>query len=112
MHDPDSTVLAFTDGAALGNPGPGGYGVVLKHRGVPKELSEGYRYTTNNRMELLGAIVALETLERPCRVMLATDSRYVVDGITIRVGLKPGGLTDGVEENERRQKIPISGAGC
>ena len=81
MNDPDSTVLAFTDGAALGNPGPGGYGVVLKYRGVPKELSEGYRYTTNNRMELLGAIVALETLERRSRVILATDSRYIVDGI-------------------------------
>ncbi len=68
-------------GRALGNPGPGGYGVVLKYRGVPKELSKGYRYTTNNRMELMGAIVALETLERRSRVILATDSRYVVDGI-------------------------------
>ena len=82
MHDPDSAVLAFTDGAALGNPGPGGYGVLLKYRGVPKELFQGYRYTTNNRMELLGAIVALETIERRSRVMLATDSRYVVDAIT------------------------------
>lgn len=78
----DTPVLAFSDGSALGNPGPGGYGIVLKYRGATNELSAGYRYTTNNRMELLGAIVALETLKRPCRVILATDSRYVVDGIT------------------------------
>ena len=81
MQNPDSTVLAFTDGASLGNPGPGGYGVVLKYRGVIKELSQGYRKTTNNRMELLGPIVALESLNQPCRVILATDSRYVVDAI-------------------------------
>lgn len=82
MQNHDSTVLAFTDGSALGNPGPGGYGVVLKYRGATNEVSAGYRYTTNNRMELLGAIVALETLKRRCRVILATDSRYVVDGIS------------------------------
>ena len=82
MQTPDPTVLAFTDGSALGNPGPGGYGVVLKYREATNELSGGYRYTTNNRMELLGAIVALETLKRRCRVILATDSRYVVDGIS------------------------------
>ena len=78
----DSTVLAFSDGSALGNPGPGGYGVVLKYRGTVKELAAGYRYTTNNRMELLGAIVALETLKRHCRIILETDSKYVVDGIS------------------------------
>ena len=78
----DTTVLAFSDGSALGNPGPGGYGVVLKYQGTTNELSAGYRHTTNNRMELLGAIVALETLKRPCKVILATDSRYVVDGIS------------------------------
>ena len=82
MSTSDSTVLAFSDGAALGNPGPGGYGVVLKYKGASKELSGGYRYTMNNRMELLGAIVALESLKRPCRVILTTDSRYVVDGIS------------------------------
>ncbi len=81
MLELDSTVLAFSDGAALGNPGQGGYGVILKYREATKELSQGYRYTTNNRMELLGAIVALETLRRRCRVILTTDSRYVVDGI-------------------------------
>ena len=77
-----STVYAFSDGAALGNPGPGGYGVVLRYRGNVKELSAGYRFTTNNRMELLGAITALEALKRPCQVVLTTDSRYVVDGIS------------------------------
>ena len=82
MSKHDAPVLAFSDGAALGNPGPGGYGVVLKYRDAVTELSEGYRYTTNNRMELLGAIVALETLKRRCQVILATDSRYVVDGIS------------------------------
>ena len=81
MSKHDSTVLAFSDGAALGNPGPGGYGIVLKYQGAVNELSAGYRYTTNNRMELLGAIIALETLKRRCRVILVTDSRYVVDGI-------------------------------
>lgn len=79
---PKPLVYAFSDGAALGNPGPGGYGVVLKYRNTIKELSGGYRHTTNNRMELLGAIVALEALKRPCQVVLTTDSRYVVDGIS------------------------------
>ena len=78
----DTTVLAFSDGSALGNPGPGGYGAVLKYQGATNELSAGFRHTTNNRMELLGAIVALETLKRPCEVILTTDSRYVVDGIS------------------------------
>ena len=82
MPNSDSTVLAFSDGAALGNPGPGGFGVILKYGEASKELSGGYRYTTNNRMELLGAIIALEALKRRCRVILATDSRYVVDGIS------------------------------
>ena len=79
---PKSVVYAFSDGAALGNPGPGGYGVILKYRNAVKELSGGYRRTTNNRMELLGAIVALEALKWPCQVVLTTDSRYVVDGIS------------------------------
>ena len=82
MSKSGATVFAFSDGAALGNPGPGGYGVVLKYRSAVREISAGYRHTTNNRMELLGAIVALEALKRPCKVILATDSRYVVDGIS------------------------------
>jgi ribonuclease HI len=75
-------VTIYTDGACLGNPGPGGYGVVLLCEGVRKELSGGYRLTTNNRMELLSAIVGLQTLQFPCKVTLFTDSRYLADSIT------------------------------
>jgi ribonuclease HI len=75
-------VTAFTDGACSGNPGPGGWGVILSYGAHRKELSGGEAETTNNRMELLAAITALETLKEPCRVDLHTDSRYVQDGIT------------------------------
>ena len=76
------TVEAFTDGACSGNPGPGGYGVILRCEGREKELSGGEAHTTNNRMELMGVITALEALKYPCRVKITTDSKYVVDGIT------------------------------
>lgn len=76
------TVEIFTDGACSGNPGPGGYGVILKAAGKTKELSGGEKQTTNNRMELLGAIAGLSALKYPCDVILTTDSKYVVDGIT------------------------------
>jgi ribonuclease HI len=75
-------VLAWTDGACLGNPGPGGWGVVLRWNGHERELSGGELATTNNRMELMAAIRALESLRRPCRVILTTDSQYVRKGIT------------------------------
>lgn len=75
------TVHAYSDGSAIGNPGPGGYGALLIWNGQEKELAKGFRNTTNNRMELLGAIVALESLKRPSRVILSTDSQYVVNGI-------------------------------
>lgn len=74
-------VTIYTDGGCLGNPGPGGYGVVLiygKHR---KELSGGFRLTTNNRMELTAAIEGLKTLKYPCQVSLYSDSKYLVDAI-------------------------------
>jgi len=71
----------YTDGACRGNPGPGGYGVVLKYKGHTRELSGGFRRTTNNRMELLAVIKGLEALNRPCRVNLYTDSRYIVDAM-------------------------------
>ena len=77
----DNTVYAFSDGSALGNPGPGGYGVVLKYGDNLKELSQGYVHTTNNRMELMGAIMALESLKERQRVVLTTDSQYVINGI-------------------------------
>ena len=77
------SVEAFTDGACRGNPGPGGWGVVLEARGRVKELFGGELLTTNNRMELTAAIRALEALKEPCRVALFTDSTYVKNGITL-----------------------------
>ena len=74
-------VYIFSDGACSGNPGPGGYGVILRCDGRGKELSGGAPDTTNNRMELSGVIAGLEALKFPCKVILQTDSRYVVDGI-------------------------------
>ena len=71
-----------TDGACKGNPGPGGWGVVIRSGDKEKELSGGEPLTTNNRMELTAAIKGLEALKRPCRVVLSTDSRYVMDGLT------------------------------
>ncbi len=72
----------FTDGACSGNPGPGGWGVVLRYNGHEKELSGGETDTTNNRMELTAAIMGLSALKEPCKVRLVTDSKYVADGIT------------------------------
>ena len=71
----------FTDGACSGNPGPGGWGAILRYNGREKELSGGEANTTNNRMELTAVIRGLEALKEPCRVTVTTDSRYVVDGI-------------------------------
>jgi ribonuclease HI len=80
MSRPKITV--YTDGAARGNPGPGGYGIVLLSGSYRKELSEGYRHTTNNRMELLAVIVSLETLKIPgSEVTVYTDSKYIVDAV-------------------------------
>ncbi|OBU25744.1 ribonuclease HI [Photobacterium kishitanii] len=75
-------VEIFTDGSCLGNPGPGGYGTVLRYKQHEKELSGGYLMTTNNRMELLAAIMGLASLKQPCSVDLTTDSQYVRQGIT------------------------------
>jgi len=75
-------VEVFTDGACRGNPGPGGWGAILRAKGKEKELHGGEGETTNNRMELMAAIRALEALKRPCRVTLTTDSQYVMKGIT------------------------------
>ena len=76
------TVEIFTDGACSGNPGPGGWGAILRYGEVEKELSGGEAMTTNNRMELMAAIRALEALTKPSLVKLHTDSQYVKDGIT------------------------------
>jgi ribonuclease HI len=74
-------VNLYTDGACLGNPGPGGYGVILNYNGNEKELWAGFRLTTNNRMELLATIVGLDALKEPCEVDLYSDSQYVVNGV-------------------------------
>lgn len=75
-------IKIYTDGACSGNPGPGGYGVVLIYGEHIKELSGAYENTTNNRMEILAAIIGLETLKRPCRVTLYSDSQYLVNAMT------------------------------
>lgn len=74
-------VQIFTDGACSGNPGKGGYGAILRYKGQVKELSQGYLNTTNNRMEIMAAVVALEALKEPCKVTLTSDSKYLVDSI-------------------------------
>lgn len=78
-----TNVEIFTDGACRGNPGPGGWGALLSYGGTTRELSGSEQHTTNNRMELLAAIAALEALKRPCQIVLTTDSIYVRDGITL-----------------------------
>lgn len=75
-------VTIYTDGACTGNPGPGGYGVVILYNGKRKELSGGFARTTNNRMELTAAIEGLKALNRPSKVRLYSDSRYLVDAMT------------------------------
>ncbi len=92
-------VDAFTDGACLGNPGPGGWGVILRWKGQEKELSGGEKLTTNNRMEMMAAIQALQALARSSDVRLHTDSQYVKKGITewIHSWKKNGWRTSGKE---------------
>lgn len=76
------TVTVYTDGACSGNPGPGGWGAILRYNGKEKELSGAEKETTNNRMELLGVISALEALKEPCTVELYSDSKYVIDALS------------------------------
>lgn len=76
------TVYLYTDGACSGNPGPGGYGAILKYGKFEKEICGGEADTTNNRMELLGVIKGLEALNEPCHVVLTSDSKYVIDALT------------------------------
>lgn len=78
----EGKVIIYTDGACINNPGPGGYGVVIKNGKKTEELSGGYRMTTNNRMELMACIVGLSALKKPLSVILFSDSKYVVDGIS------------------------------
>jgi ribonuclease HI len=75
-------VIIYSDGACIRNPGPGGYGVVISFKNQRRELSAGFRLTTNNRMEILGCIVGLQALKEPCAVVVYSDSRYVVDAMS------------------------------
>jgi ribonuclease HI len=81
MNQTLESVTIYTDGACIGNPGPGGYGVVLLHSGDRRELSAGYRLTTNNRMEMMAAIAALEALSKPSVVTLYSDSQYLINAM-------------------------------
>lgn len=83
MEDQKKSVNIYTDGGSLGNPGPGGYGVVLRYGPHEKRLSGGFRRTTNNRMEIMGAIVGLEALKDSCAVTLYSDSKYLVDAMSL-----------------------------
>ena len=76
-------VTIYTDGACSGNPGPGGWGAILRYKEVERELSGGEAQTTNNRMELLGVITALQALKEPCEVDLWSDSKYVIDALSL-----------------------------
>jgi ribonuclease HI len=113
------TVEIFTDGACSGNPGPGGWGAILRFNGTTKELSGGEAITTNNRMELMAAISALNALKEPCEVLLHTDSKYVMDGISgwihgwkrngwktaDKKPVKNGELWQALDEANRRHKV-------
>lgn len=94
-------IIIYTDGAASGNPGPGGYGAVLTYGGYEKELSKGFRKTTNNRMELLAVIVALEALKNDgCIVTVVSDSKYVIDAV------EKGWLKDWQKKDFKKKKNP------
>ncbi len=92
----------YTDGACSGNPGAGGYGVVLLYKKNRKELSQGYKLTTNNRMEMLAVIKSLEALKEPCNVTLYSDSKYVIDAVT------KGWVTKWKKNNWKRNKTDMA----
>ena len=104
-------VVIYTDGACSGNPGPGGFGIILQYGEHRKEISKGFPNTTNNRMELLGVITALEALKTPCTVDLYSDSKYVIDAIQ-RAGRSNGAQKIGCAHPKNRLKIRIGGNGC
>jgi ribonuclease HI len=89
-------ITIYTDGACSGNPGPGGYGTVLIYNGTRKELSGGFKNTTNNRMEITAVIKGLEALKQPCKVTVYSDSKYVVDAI------EKGWLNNWIKNNWRK----------
>ena len=96
-----SRINIYTDGAAKGNPGPGGYGVILEYNQHIKELSSGFRLTTNNRMELLAVIIGLESIKAPKQnIMIFSDSKYVVDAIN------KGWVFEWEKKNYKKKKNP------
>jgi len=115
MEAPMTPVDIHTDGACLGNPGPGGWAALLCHQGRERELAGGEALTTNNRMELLAAIMALEALKGPCHVVLSTDSQYVQKGIGewlpnwIRRGWKTAG-GDPVKNKDLWERLQAASA--
>jgi len=107
------SIEIYTDGACLGNPGPGGWGALLRYKATERELSGGEPMTTNNRMELMGAIAALEALTEPCEVVLHTDSQYVRQGITewLRNWVRRGWKTAGggaVKNQDLWQRLQVA----
>ena len=96
-------VTIYTDGACLGNPGPGGYGVILLYQGNRRELSGGYRKTTNNRMEITAAIIGLEALNEKCSVTLYSDSQYLVKAMS--KGWVQRWRANGWKRNKREQAL-------
>ena len=96
-------ITIYTDGACLGNPGPGGYGAVLLCGSQRKELSGGFKLTTNNRMEITAALVALEALREPCRVTLYSDSQYVVNAMS--KGWAQRWQANGWKRNQREDAV-------
>jgi ribonuclease HI len=106
-------IMVYTDGSSRGNPGPGGFGAILEFGSKRMELSQGFRHTTNNRMELMAAISALEVLERPSTLTVVTDSAYVKDGITKWIhGWKRNGWTKkgGLKNAELWQRLDAAQA--
>ena len=103
-------VELYTDGACKGNPGPGGYGAILVYGGVEKAFSGGEALTTNNRMELLGAITGLAALKEPCEVVLTSDSKYLVDAVNKKwaVGWRKKGWKKG--DGKPAQHRPVGAA--
>lgn len=98
-------VEIFTDGACSGNPGPGGYGAILRFGEHTKEISGGEANTTNNRMELMGVISALSALKFPCEVILTTDSKYVVDSVT--KGWAKGWRANGWKKSDKKPALNV-----
>ena len=98
------SVIVYTDGACSGNPGPGGWGAILKYGNKKKEMSGGEAETTNNRMELMGVIAALSALKEPCIVSLYTDSQYIANAIN------EGWLKSWIAHNWKRKTGPVKNA--